>query len=328
MNSVKNINTNEIKKESFSKEIKEELTSLSYPLDMAISILASFLKCNGELILSKNNERIIIKTENAKIAKFIYKLLKEVFKDIKLSFSYRKNMRFNKSYEYLINVLSNIDELIDKLFLSSLDDKIPYLLINSEKKVRGYIIGLFLVSGSCSNPKSSNYHFEIYTHDEKFSSNILSLIKNKIKVYPFDFKMIKRRNNYVLYLKRSDQIASFLAYMDANQSSLIYEGYRLDRDVSNNVNRQENLDIYNYKKVIKNSEELINTINLIDKKLGIKNVANEKVRELCYLRKEYPEASYNELSFLLGEKLGKNISKSNINHLVIKIREMGERFKD
>lgn len=319
-----------IKKESFSKEIKEELTSLEYSKEVATSILSSFLRCNGELILSKNEERIIIKTENAKIAKFIYKLLKEVFNEnnIKLSFSYRKNMRFNKSYEYIINILSAIDEVISKLSIFNLDDKIPYLLTNSEKKVRGYIVGLFLVSGSCSNPKSSNYHFEMYTHDEKYSKNILSLIKNKIKVYPFDFKMIKRRNNYVIYLKRSDQIASFLAYMDANQSSLIYEGYRLDRDVANNVNRQENLDIYNYKKVIKNSEELINIINLIDRKLGIKNINNEKLRELCYLRKDYPESSYNDLALLLSEKLNKPISKSNVNHLVIKIREMGEKFKD
>ncbi len=319
---------NVAKKESFAKEIKEELTTLDYPPEAAISLLSSFLKINGELILSKDKERIIVKTENAKIAKFIYRILKEVFNDINLSFSYRKNMRFNKSTEYLINVLDHIDEVIDTLFINNLDDKIPASLTNSEKKVRGYVVGLFLASGSCSNPKSSNYHFEIYTKDETYSKNILSLIKNKIKVYPFDFKMIKRRNNYVLYLKRSDQIASFLAYMDAMQSSLTFEGYRLDRDMANVINRQENLDFYNYNKVIKNSEELIETINVIDKKLGIKNIVNVKVRELCYLRKEYPEASYNELATLLGEKLGKNISKSNINHLIIKIREMGERFKD
>lgn len=310
---------------SFAKSVKEELTSLEINEKERISLLSSFIKCNGVLSLSNGKEKIIIKIENAKIAKYIYKLLKDEFNDISLSFSFRKNMRFNKSYEYLINILDEIDEVIDKLMLSFYDFKINYNLINSDDKLRGYIVGLFLVSGSISNPKSSNYHFEIYTKDEEFSKNILNILK-RIKAYNFDFKMVKRRNNYVIYLKRSDEIASFLAYMNAQESALTFEDYRLERDIKNNTNRLANLDMYNYKKSIAKSDELIEIINLIDKKLGIKNISNIKMKELCYLRKDNPEASYNELAKLLSEKIGKEVSKSNVNHLIIAIRELGDRL--
>ncbi len=316
-----------MEKSSFTKEIKDEITSLEFSSMVNMSLLSAFLKCNGTLKVHDKKEIVVLKTENAQVAKYIYNLLKKEFKGVNLTFTFRKNMRFNKSYEYLINIFSMVDEIFEKLELDFLSSKIPLKLTNKDEKVRGYAIGLFLCSGSCSNPISSNYHFEIYTHDEEYSKNIVKLF-NKIKVYPFEFKEIKRRNNYVVYLKKSEQIASFLAYMDANNCSLTYEGYRLDRDLVNYTNRQANLDVYNYKKSIKKSEELIKIINLIDDRIGIDNIYNEKIRELCKLRKENPEASYNDLASLLSEKLSKKVSKSNINHLIIKIKEMGERLNE
>lgn len=317
---------NEINNISFAKQVKEELTLIELNQKERISLLSSFIKSNGTLSISNNEERIVIKIENAKIAKYIYKLLKDEFNDISLSFAYRKNMRFNKSYEFLINILDHIDDVFDKLYLSFFDNKINNNLINSEDKIRGYATGLFLVSGSVSNPVSSNYHFEVYVKDEEYSINVLSMLK-KIKVYPFEFKNIKRRNNYVLYLKKSDQIGSFLAYMGANDSALLYEDYRIERDMKNYSNRQANLDYYNYNKSIKNSDELIELINLIDKKLGIKNISNPKLKELCIIRKENPEASYSDLAAILSKKLGKEVSKSNVNHLIRKLREMGNSFR-
>ncbi len=310
---------------SFAKIVKEEITTNEFNRDINISLLSSFLKCSAHLQIKDNKERILIKSENAKVIRYIYNILKKEFKNINLTFSYRKSMRFNKSTEYIINVLNQVDELLEELKLDFLSTKIHKDLIDKDEKIRGYMIGLFLSKGSISNPQTSNYHFEFYVNSEEYAQNILKLT-SKIKVYYFEFKMIKRRNNYVLYLKKSEQIGSFLAYMDAYNSSLEYEGLRLERDMSNSVNRMQNLDLYNYKKSIKNSEELIDLIKYIDKKLGIKNINNEKVRELCYLRMEHPEASYQELATFLSIKLDKNVSKSNVNHIIIRIREIGERL--
>lgn len=312
---------------SFSKEIKEELTlNDDLTKEAAISLLSAFIKCNGDFVFGQK-EKIIVKSDDVKIIKYIYSLFKKLFDNINLSFSYRRRMRFNKSTEFLLNILSNIDEVIDVLKIDFLDNKINSDLVNKDDKLRGYLIGLFLSSGSCSNPKSSNYHFEIYSKDENYAKSILKLI-SKIKVYVFSFKMIKRRNQYVIYLKKSDEIASFIAYLGASDSSLTYEGFRLDRDFKNYTNRQTNLDMYNYNKSISNSEKLIETIKNIDKFFGINNIQNIKLRTLCKLRLEYPESSYSDLASLMSKELNMNISKSNVNHLIIKIREMGNRYNN
>ena len=56
--------------------------------------------------------------------------------------------------------------------------------------------------------------------------------------------------------------------------------------------------------------------------LGINNISNEKIKRLCRLRIDYPEANYSDLASLLGEEMEINVSKSNINHLFRAIKEL------
>lgn len=144
-----------------------------------------------------------MKTENNKVAKYIYSLIKQIFPEANVSFSYRIMMQFKKSTQYIININSSVDEILKSLEIDYLDSKIPYNLTDKDIKIKGYLEGLFLNNGTCSSPISSNYHLEMYTNDEAFSEAILKLIR-KIKDLEFNFKSIKRRNNYVVYLK--DQI--------------------------------------------------------------------------------------------------------------------------
>lgn len=312
---------------TFSKRIKEELVTNEYSDIFIVPILSSFIKNNGEYYINKSSSRIEIKSDDAKIIKFIYSLIKRLFPNINLSFTYRKINRFNKLTLYILNCLSNTQELLKSLYINPLETKININLINKDEKIKGYFIGLFLSTGSCSNPLSSNYHFEFNLKSLESSENILKLI-NKLKVYPFSFKSIKRRQNYVVYLKKSDEIASFIAYLGANDSSLIYEGYRLDREMNNYSNRQLNLDMYNYNKTINNSEKILESIKLIDKYIGINNLENIKLKELAKIKLDNPETSYMELSILLSKKLNIKISKGNIYHLINKLKDIAKRYEE
>ena len=71
----------------------------------------------------------------------------------------------------------------------------------------------------------------------------------------------------------------------------------------------------------------INDIQIIDKVLGIKNVQNEKQRELMKIRLEHDDYSLLELANELSIVLGTPVSKSNINHLFRAIHQMAERYK-
>jgi len=311
---------------SFTQKIKEELCEQDYDEQRDKALLSAFIRLSGFIVFSGQEFKLILKTENNKVAKYIYTLIKRYYPDLSLSFTYRRVMKFNKPTQYLININDNNEELLKDLSIDFLDDKIPYNYTDKDNKVRGYFAGLFLCTGSCSNPISSNYHLEMYTNNEGFSNAILKLVK-KIRDVDFGFKIIKRRNNYVVYLKRSDQISDFLAFINAYNSCLSFEDIRVNRDFANVSNRLINMDTYNFKKTIDKAEEQIKDINEIDRWLGIKNISNEKLRELCYLRKDNKEATYNDLANMLSKKLNITVSKSNVNHLFIKIKELAKGYR-
>lgn len=316
-----------LEKISFTKTIKEELTKNNYKEGEARSLLAAFIKVNGMISFSNDGEKLTLRTENANIAKFIYSLLKERYPKSVVSFSFVRAMKLYKSTAYLINVIDGVEEIIKALPVDLLNSKIPYELHNKEDKIRGYLVGTFLASGSCNDPHTSNYHFEFSFSELEYANSILKLT-NKIKSTSLNFKITQRRNKYIVYLKRSDQISDFLAFLNANNSCIEFENIRMDRDFSNTTNRLMNCDSYNFKKTIDIANKQIELIKTIDKKLGIDNIQNEKVKLLCHLRIDNPEANYNELASLMSEKLDESISKSNVNHLMIKIKKMAESYNE
>lgn len=312
---------------SFTNEIKNEITAnINLDTEMKRSLLAAFIRVNGTIKFKNKNEYLILRTENAKVAKFIYSLIKDLYEDVVVSFSFRKTMKFYKATEYLVNIINGGTTIFSSLDINLLESKINQELINKEDKIRGFLMGLFLACGSCNSPKTSNYHFEFYVSDENLAKNILKII-NKIKSSQFDFKLTKRRNNFVIYLKKSDQISNFLAFLDASTCCIKFEDVRVSRDYSNINNRLIICDQYNYKKSIDKANVQIEQIKLIDKHLGIDNIINEKVKLLCKLRLKDPEASYADLSSMMSEELNIPVSKSNIGHLFRKIENMAKLYE-
>ena len=62
-------------KVSFTQKVKEELCTIEFS-DIALrSLLSAFVKVNGVLSFRDGKKEIILRTENAKIAKMIYKAI-------------------------------------------------------------------------------------------------------------------------------------------------------------------------------------------------------------------------------------------------------------
>ena len=310
---------------SFTQEVKEELSStLDKNSEYITSLLSAFIRCNGTLSFKNRKTCLFLESENAKTIKFVYTCLKSQFNDVLMHFSFHKVMNLNKNIRYAIEI-DDASRILEELQINFLESKIAYELTDKEGKIKYYLAGLFLASGSVNDPSSSNYHLEISVKDESFAKAIIKL-SCKIKTVDFNFKTITRRNNYVVYLKKSDLISDFLAYIEANDCCMKFENVRIDRDFNNVTNRLLNCDSYNFKKTIDISNKQISYIKFLDKKIGISHINNEKIRILCGLRLENPETSYGELAYLLSEKLNKNVSKSNVSHLFKKIEEMAMEY--
>ena len=139
---------------------------------------------------------------------------------------------------------------------------------------------------------------------------------------------MQRRNNYVVYIKKAQQVADFLSMIGCVNKTLEFENIRIDREFSSIGNRLQNLDSANYEKTTLAAEKQIKDIQIIDKVLGIKNVPNEKQQALMKLRLENPDLTLFELSQEMSKVFDEEITKSNINHLFRAIHNMAEKYAE
>ena len=311
-------------KVSFTQKVKEELCSIPFSDEHLRAFLAAFIKVNGHLTFSGGKSTIVCKTENAKIAKYIYQSIDRIY-GITPRFSYSKEMNFKKRVTYSV-IIEEGEYIIGDLEISFLDGKIAKNIVLNDDMISGYVSGAFLASGSVNSPKNSNYHLEISLNDESYARWFSKLLL-KFKGTEFTPKIVQRRNNYVVYIKRAQQVADFLSMMGCVNKTLEFENIRIEREFSSIVNSLQNLDSANYEKTAQAAKNQINDINIIDKVLGINNVQNKKQQTLMKLRLEHEDLTMFELSKKMSEILGEEVSKSNINHMFRAIHLMAERYK-
>ena len=314
-----------MRKESFTRQVKEELCSNEYPSkDRLRALLAAYIRINGSLGFRDKKSYLILTTENAKISRFIYKTICDIYNaDAHILFQSRKNL--NKNTIYTIEIQETSETILEDLDISFLEGKISKNIVRNDDTISGYLAGAFLASGSVNSPKTSNYHLEIALNSENYAK-WLSKLFSKYKNSDIEPKIVKRREQFVIYFKKSDQISNFLIMIGAVECCMEFENVRVNRDIINSTNRMTNMDTANMKRIYETSSRQIEEIKLIDERLGIDNITNEKIRLLCKLRLENETASLLELADLMSEEMNKTITKSNINHLFRRIHEMYERL--
>ena len=310
-----------MRKESFTRQVKEELCSNEYTSqDRLRALLAAYIRINGSLIFRDKKSYLTMSNENAKIARFIYETINNIYQaDAHLSFSTKSNLA--KNTIYTIEIQEASETIIEDLDISFLEGKISKNIVKNDDTISGYLAGAFLASGSVNSPATSNYHLEIALNSENFAK-WLSKLFSKYRNSDIEPKVIKRREQFVIYFKKSDQISNFLIMIGAVMCCMEFENVRANRDMVNSANRLTNMDTANMKRIYDTANKQIKEIKVIDEKLGIENITNEKVRLLCSLRLENEAASLLDLSLIMSERMNKTITKSNINHLFRKIHEL------
>ena len=316
-----------MRKQSFTREVKEELCSNEYPSqDRLRALLAAYIRINGSLVFRDKKSYLSLSSENAKISAFIYKTLNDIYKsDARLIYETKTNLGKNRIYTIEIQEAS--ETILEDLDISFLEGKINKNIVRNDDTISGYLAGAFLASGSVNSPATSNYHLEIALNSENYAK-WLSKLFSKYKNSDIEPKIVKRREQFVIYFKKSDQISNFLIMIGAVSSCLEFEDARMNRDLVNSQNRLTNMDTANMKKIYETGLRQVEEIKLIGKVVGIENIENNKIRLLCSLRLENESASLVDLAELMSEKLGKDITKSNINHLFRSIHEMYQRYSN
>lgn len=308
---------------SFSREVKEEIVFNDFNKRSERAILAAIIKIVGTLSLSQSGLTLTLRTENAKIASKLHKLLKNLYQPY-IEFMVSRKMKLKKNNVYILRV-SKAREILEDLHMmqgigiSNIPDKD---LLQSDEEIRAYLAGLFLACGSVNNPDTSNYHLEMSVNEEDYALFIQRLMNN----YELNAKVIKRRNKYVIYLKSAEKIGDFLRAIGASQSVMNFEITRIDRSMANTVNRWNNCDIANEVKALSASSAQIEDIAYVIDKAGIE-ILDDKTQKVALLRLENPEMTLNELADKYLEATGQTISKSGLHHRFKKIKEEANRLR-
>lgn len=311
------------KTQSFTKQVKEELCSNVYESqDRLRALLAAYIRINGSLVFRDRKSLLTLKTENAKIAKFIYQTINATY-DANAHLSFASTNKKNTTYVVTISDAS--EAIIEDLDISFLEGKISKNIVRNDDTIAGYLAGAFLASGSVNSPETSNYHLEISCNSENFAK-WLSKLFARYKNSNIEPKITHRREKYVVYFKKSDQIANFLIMVGAVDSCMEFENVRVDRDFMNNTNRLTNIDTANMKKVYETAARQVEEIKFIDEHLGIDHIVNEKQRLVCRIRLENEAASLVDIADILSEKLDKTVTKSNVNHIFRAIHALWEKL--
>ncbi|MEA4822381.1 MAG: DNA-binding protein WhiA, partial [Erysipelotrichales bacterium] len=204
---------NNEEKISFTHEVKNEIClTEERNISSNLALLSAFIKVNGSLLLRDNDWVIQIKTENKKIAKLIFSLTKSIFKsECRIIVSEKKRFKTNGNNKIiLLEITNNVKNMLETLQIYN--EKIGFTMLpkyeflqNPDVK-RSYIAGTFLASGSVNSPYTSNYHLEVAINSLEHAN----LLVNQLSKFYINGKIIKRRNQIIVYLKKSEQIADFL----------------------------------------------------------------------------------------------------------------------
>ncbi len=306
---------------SFTEKVKNEITDIKLTKSEEIAELSSFIRINGKFF----DEYVEIYTENIKVAKRIFCLVKNIY-NVDSEIITKKSQIFDKKNVYFVKLAEKKSFILEDLSVFDKDgnyiNMVNQYIIGSLDEIKSYIRGAFLAKGSINDPKTSQYHLE-FLFDKKDESVMVQELLNR---FDLNAKILLREKKYMIYIKDSDDISDFLKIIGAYQAVMYYENVRAMKEQKNITNRLNNCEQANIDKVLISSNEQIKDIELIFEKLG-KDFLDEKLLVVAEYRIKYPETSLLELSEIISIETNKNITKSGLNHRFRKIKAIAERLK-
>ncbi len=310
---------------SFSMEVKNELAHFNESnICCLYAELSALLRMGGTFVLNmRHHLGINFSTENAAVARRVLAFTKGLcIGEINTELIVRRSRRLQKNNYYTIRVLPSkeTNNLFEKL--GFIDGNGGFnmgkdgALLSKYCCKEAYLRGAFLGGGSVNRP-DGGYHLEISTSNYEFFCQLDVLLGQ----FGFSAGKTMRKENYVLYLKESEAIISFLRMIGASQILEEFESVRNLKEVRNQVNRLVNCETANLQKTVDASLRQVKNITELLKRDSIDKLP-DTLRKAARARIENPDASLSELAQILG------IGKSGVNHRLRKLEAMARSLKE
>lgn len=191
------------------------------------------------------------------------------------------------------------------------------VLIMSSCCRRAFLAGMFLCCGTMSTPEK-NYHLEFVCNGSERAGQLASLMS----FFELEPRIVRRKNNQIVYIKEGRQVADMLNVMQATVSLLEYENIRIKREIRGNINRKVNCEAANISKTVAAALDQIHDIELIRDTVGLSSLPSE-LYETAVMRLQYTDIALRELGAMMNPPVG----KSGMNHRFHKLKQMADEIR-
>ncbi len=302
---------------SFSHDVKKELSKFQSSANA--QELAEFY---GLALFSRpfSSTQIKLKTESIHVAERYITLANKLFSPV---VEKQSTLKATREAINLHTVSLIIPEECNRIFNSfGHDEKTPSLRVNrgnidDELCLSAFLRGAFMACGSVNDP-TKNYHLEFCAAYKNLCNDLCTLL-SEIEECRITPKTILRAGSYVVYLKDSEQITDLLTYMGAPLSAMDIMNAKAYKQMRNLANRRTNSELANINKTAQAAAKQLAAIEKIDKTSGLASLPDQ-LYEIALLRRDNPELSLSDL----GQLLDPPISRSGVNHRLMKIIEIAQ----
>ena len=297
---------------SFSASAKAEACKI-FPNRQCCALAQCFgilLYCN-----SFSSDGIKIITESRDFALLLPKLFKKAFN---LNFDLFPSMAAPGKLIFQIIDEDKIARIMDAFgfgFADTLALHVNLPIVEEDCCKAAFLRGAFLAGGSVTDPEKG-YHMEIATTHLSVARETYVLMH---EIMGFSPKSARRGGGEVLYLKQSDLISDFLAFLGAPVAAMGIMEAKLEKELNNKVNRRCNCDDANTSKVVEAAQEQLAAIRVLKEK-GILDKLPQKLQQAALAREENPESALSELAGMMEPP----ITKPAMNHRLKKLVEMAK----
>lgn len=302
---------------SFAHEVKKELSKAAHT-----SRNTELSECYGMLLFSRHfsASETTLKTESIHVAEKYTELLTKLFSPV---IEKQSTLRASKKFINLHVVSLVIPEESEKIFsVFGHSSKSPSLRLNranidDDMCRASFLRGAFMACGSVNDPEK-NYHLEFCSQYKNLSNDLCTLLEeiDECRLTP---KVVLRSGAYVVYLKDSEQITDLLTYMGAPNSAMDIMNAKAYKEMRNIANRRTNSELANIAKTASASARQLAAIEKLDNTIGLSSLPPQ-LYEIALLRQQNPELSLRDL----GEMLNPPISRSGVNHRLMKLVELAD----
>lgn len=310
-----------MKKETFSERVKKEICSLVFEDHCLKALLSSFITNRLTVVLKANQYTWRLTSQFPFIIEFIARAFKNLY-DVQITTKLSKNATNINGETNYIEVAGNFEQIEKDLYLNTDIEKTD--LCSLECCKRAYVAGAFLAGGSINSLDSKFYHLEIRSSNWEYLFYQQKMLIS-FGIYPVLTKHSKKQ--YILYLKKVDQISDFLKLIGAGNCMLAFEDNKISKDASMSITRWNNLDISNINKSAVTGAKQVKQIKKL-KALKIWSKQSKKFKAYCELRLSHPSSSLKEMVDLMKSEYNIKTTKPGLNHIVRKIDRLCYLYKE